>query len=75
MGLVQEVVPNELLLSRAFDFARIIASNSPVGIKAALASVRLAREKGPKAALAVLPSGVARLTWTVDFREGLVAFQ
>ncbi|MND31506.1 Long-chain-fatty-acid--CoA ligase [compost metagenome] len=74
MGLVQEVVPQSQLMTRAFEFARLIAQNSPSGVKAALASVRLAREKGPEAALATLLSEVARLTGAEDFKEGAAAF-
>jgi len=74
MGLVQEVVPQSQLMTRAFECARLIAQNSPSGINAALASVRLAREKGPEAALAILLSEVARLTGAADFKEGAAAF-
>ncbi len=75
MGLVQNVVAVNQLLPRAFEFARMIASNSPVGVKAALASIRLARKKGTEAALARLPAEVTRLIATADFKEGVVAFQ
>lgn len=75
LGLVQEVVAENQLLTRAFEFARMIAQHSPSGIKAALASVRLAREQGPDAALASLPGEIARLTGTADFKEGVSAFQ
>ena len=74
MGLVQEVVPAEDVFKHAMEIAQRIARNSPLGVVAALASVRKMREEGPRAALADLPAEVIRLTSSEDFKEGVQAF-
>lgn len=74
MGLVQEIVAPERLAGRALELAALIAGHSPLGVMATLASVRVARERGPRAALDLLPAEIVRLTGTADFREGVRAF-
>ena len=50
LGLVQEVVAKELVLTRAIEIAETIAAQAPLGVMATLRSARLAALRGPAAA-------------------------
>jgi len=74
LGLVQEVAPPGEQLSRALAIARSVARCSPVGVRATLASARLARMRGECEAFArMLPELQVALD-SPDAVEGLNAF-
>jgi enoyl-CoA hydratase/carnithine racemase len=74
LGLVQEMTPHGQQLDRALAIATTIARQSPVGVRATLASARLARAEGERVAFArMLPELQAALA-SDDAIEGLNAF-
>lgn len=74
MGLVQEVVPAGSAYDRTLTLAGHIAQQAPLGVQAALASARLAREAGEQAAIARLLPDLMPIMQSADVREGLAAF-
>ncbi len=74
IGLVQEVAPREGLLDRAIAIGARIAAQAPLGVRATLASARLARRDGEQAAARALRGDIVRLMSTEDAREGLQSF-
>ncbi|PWT71418.1 MAG: enoyl-CoA hydratase [Proteobacteria bacterium] len=74
IGLVQEVVPVGAHYQRALELAQVIARQSPVGVQATLASARLARRDGSRAAQARLMTNLQTAIASDDAVEGLNAF-
>ncbi|HEX3344518.1 MAG TPA: crotonase/enoyl-CoA hydratase family protein [Polyangiaceae bacterium] len=74
IGLVQEALARELLLDRATAIAETIARQAPLGVRATLASARLAQREGEGAAARALRGEIRRLMATDDAREGLQSF-
>jgi enoyl-CoA hydratase len=74
LGLVQEVAPAGEQLERAIDIATTIARQSPVGVRATLASARLARQDGERVAFARMLIDLQAAMATDDAVEGLNAF-
>jgi enoyl-CoA hydratase len=74
VGLVQELAARGQQLERALAIAETIARQSPVGIRATLASARLAREKGASAAFARMLPDLQQAVASDDAIEGLNAF-
>jgi enoyl-CoA hydratase/carnithine racemase len=74
VGLVQEVVPAGSQLSRALEIAETISRQSPVGVQATLASARLARAEGERAAIARFLPDMQQAIASDDAVEGLAAF-
>ena len=74
IGLVQEVVSSDALLARAVTLAETIAAQAPLGVRATIASARLAEQHGPEAAAKALRAEVGKLMATDDAREGLQSF-
>jgi len=74
IGLVQEVTPEGQHLERAIALAETIAAQAPLGVQATLASARIARDQGPHAAAAALPSQTVALFKTKDAQEGVSSF-
>lgn len=74
VGLIQEVAPAGGQLERALAIANTIARQSPVGIRATLASSRLARERGSAAAFARMMPDMQAAIASDDAIEGLNAF-
>ncbi len=74
LGLVQEVVPVGQQLERAVALAQTIAAQAPLGVRATLASARLAAEQGPEAAAAALLPELRGLMASADAQEGLRSF-
>ena len=74
LGLVQEVVPPGAQLERAVAIAQTIAKQSPVGVQATLASARLARREGERAAFARMLPDLQQAIASDDAIEGLNAF-
>jgi enoyl-CoA hydratase/carnithine racemase len=74
IGLVQQVVPAGTQLQHALALAAIIARQSPVGVQASLASARLARAEGARAAFARMLPDLQQVMASDDAVEGLKAF-
>ena len=74
LGLVQELAPTGEHLERAVALAQTIARQSPVGIRATLASARLARERGAQEAFARMMPDMQTAVASDDAIEGLNAF-
>jgi enoyl-CoA hydratase/carnithine racemase len=74
IGLVQEVTTREALLDRATAIAERIAAQAPLGVRATLASARLAQRDGEQVAGRALRSEIVRLMASDDAREGLQSF-
>lgn len=73
-GLIQEPAPVGQQLERALAIARTVARQSPAGIRATLASARLARAQGERAALARMMADMQVAVAGPDAIEGLQAF-
>src|SRR5512145_35664 len=74
IGLVQEVAAPGAQLERALVIAQTIARQSPTGVRATLASARLAREQGELAAFARMLADMQTAVAGKDAIEGLNAF-
>lgn len=74
MGFVQHLVEPGQQFETALSIAERIASAAPLGVQAALASSRLARREGPRAALEALMPALPALMQTEDMREAVLAF-
>jgi enoyl-CoA hydratase/carnithine racemase len=74
VGLVQELAPDGQHLDRALTIARTIARQSPVGVRATLASARMARAQGERAAFAHMLPDLQTALASDDAIEGLNAF-
>jgi enoyl-CoA hydratase len=74
MGLVQEVVPAGQQLERAIALAETVAAQAPLGVRATLASARLAISDGEQAALARLAPDLVPILASDDAREGVQSF-
>ncbi|MBY4573380.1 enoyl-CoA hydratase [Gordonia paraffinivorans] len=76
IGLVNRVVPSEDLLAEALEMARLIATNSPGGVRMSKRAIQRNAEIGSyEAALELENRGQALLTRTEDMPEALAAFQ
>ncbi len=73
-GMVQETAPPDEILDRARMLAQRIARQSPVGIRATLASARLARDGGDAAAYGPMMQQMQACVASDDAIEGLNAF-
>ncbi len=74
LGLVQQVVEPGGAYDAAFALAEAIARQAPLGVRATLASAKLAEERGPEAAAAALLGQARALMGSDDAREGLASF-
>jgi enoyl-CoA hydratase/carnithine racemase len=74
IGLVQEVVPPGRQLERAVELAEAIAAQAPLGVRATLASARLALTDGEAEALRRLAPDLRSILQSEDAREGLQSF-
>lgn len=75
MGFVQALTENGEQFEHALKIARTIAKAAPLGVQAALASSRLARIQGDKAALQALMPGLPAMMQTEDMHEAIAAFK
>lgn len=76
IGLVNQVVPSEQLLDEALTMARLIARNSPGGVRMSKRAIQRNTEIGSyEAALELENRGQALLTRTDDMPEALAAFK
>jgi enoyl-CoA hydratase len=74
IGLVDEVVPAELLMERATELARLIAGMPPLAVAAAIDAVGRGADLPLDEALALEATIFGRLCGTEDKREGTQAF-
>ncbi|MCP5425749.1 MAG: crotonase/enoyl-CoA hydratase family protein [Gammaproteobacteria bacterium] len=74
IGLVQEVVEHGKQFERALAIAETVAKQSPLGVQASLASARIARIDGDKAAFARLLPDLMPIMKSDDAQEGVQAF-
>jgi enoyl-CoA hydratase len=74
MGLVQEVVAPGQQLERAVALAEEIAAQAPLGVRATLASARLAMEHGEAEAARRLLPDLQPILASEDAQEGLASF-
>jgi enoyl-CoA hydratase/carnithine racemase len=74
LGLVQELAPAGEQLARALAIAASVARCSPVGVRATLASARLARSHGEREAFARMLPDLQIALASPDAVEGLNAF-
>lgn len=74
IGLVQEVVPDGMALTRAHELAADIAANAPLAVQATKANARLALEEGNQAAIEALGAMHRGLAVSEDFAEGVASF-
>mgnify|MGYP000844151451 FL=1 len=73
VGLVQEVVEPGQQLARAIEIAERIAAQAPLGVRATLASSRLAIDDERRAAEQLLPDLIP-IMQSEDAREGVASF-
>jgi enoyl-CoA hydratase len=74
IGLVDEVVPADRLLTRGGELARTMVAAAPLAVAGCLKAVQRGGELGIEAALAVEAEIFGRLCGTVDKAEGTSAF-
>ncbi len=74
MGFVQHLTEPGQQFDVALAIAERIASAAPLGVQAALASSRLARREGSRAALEALMPALPAMMQTEDMREAVLAF-
>ena len=74
MGFVQHLVEPGQQLDMALAIAEKIAAAAPLGVQASLASSRMARRDGPRAALEALLPTLPAMMDTEDMREAVLAF-
>ena len=74
IGLVQEVVEPGQQLARAEELAQTVAQQAPLGVRATLASARLAITRGEEEAIRRLAPDLAPILQSEDAQEGLQSF-
>ncbi len=74
IGLVAEVVPHGQQVERAIALAEVVAAQSPLGVRATLASARAALSPTEDVAAAELLPHLAPLLSSDDAREGVQSF-
>jgi len=74
IGLVQEVVEPGQQLARAKELAQTIADQAPLGVRATLASARLALTAGEEEAIRRLAPDLAPIMQSEDVKEGVRSF-
>lgn len=74
MGLVQEVVAPGQQVARALSIAQVIAEQAPLGVRATLASARMALTSGEEEAAQRLLPDLIPIMQSEDAREGVQSF-
>ena len=74
IGMVQEVTPVGQQVDRAMEIARIIASNSPLGIQVTKEAGLKFIEAGERAAIDIIPEIRGRVLDSEDAKEGIQSF-
>jgi len=74
IGFVQEVVEDGEQVSHAATIAEIISDQAPLGVRATLASARLAAREGDEAAAKRLMPDLVPIMKSEDVKEGVQSF-
>jgi enoyl-CoA hydratase/carnithine racemase len=74
LGLVQEVTEPGRQFDRALEIAENVSRQAPLGVQASLASARLARAEGERAAIARLLPDLMPIMKSEDAAEGIRSF-
>jgi enoyl-CoA hydratase/carnithine racemase len=74
IGLVQEVVNREDMMERAIALAEVIAAQAPLGVRATIASARLAFTDGEEEAARRLLPDLQPILASEDASEGVASF-
>ncbi len=74
IGLVQEVVEPEQLLTRAAELAQVVSTQAPLGVRATLKSARLAIDEGEEAAIQQFLPALQEIMHSEDLKEGVLSF-
>lgn len=74
MGLIQELTPVGQQFDRAFEIARRVAAQAPLGVQATLKSSRLSLDAGERAAIEKLLPDLIPIMNSEDAREGVQSF-
>lgn len=74
IGLVQEVVGADQLLSRAVALAEVVAAQAPMGVRATIASARATYVDGEREAVKRLLPDLTPILASDDAREGVQSF-
>ncbi len=74
IGLVQEVTPHGEQLGKAIEIAETIARQAPLGVRATIASARIAQNEGFASAVEALTPQILELFGTEDAKEGVASF-
>lgn len=75
IGLIQEVVEQTKLRERALELAQKIAEQSPLAVRATLASAHLSLKEGLAAAAQQLFPELKKILKSADAAEGILSFQ
>jgi methylglutaconyl-CoA hydratase len=73
-GLVNEVIPDDFLMQRASDIARMLLENSPSSVRLTKKLINGFLSKTLDEQMAQAIEDNARIRTTADFREGITAF-
>ena len=73
-GMVSAVYPPEELIDRAFELAKVISANAPIGIRSAKKSMSLGLQQDINSAVEIEGQYFGMLFATKDKQEGLSAF-
>ncbi len=74
IGLVQEVVEPEHLLTRAKELAQVVAAQAPLAVRATLKSARLSIDEGEGAAIQQFIPDLQQIMQSEDIKEGILSF-
>src|SRR5438105_4541717 len=74
IGLVQEVVEPGEQLTRATELAQTVAAQAPLGVRATLASARLAMSEGEEVAIGQFLPELQAIMQSEDVKEGVQSF-
>ncbi|MCP3924673.1 MAG: crotonase/enoyl-CoA hydratase family protein [Desulfobacterales bacterium] len=74
VGLVQELTKPGSQKDKAMEIATTISKMAPLGVQATLASARLTKSKGDKAAIERLLPDLLPIMKSEDFKEGIQSF-
>jgi len=75
IGLIQEIVEQAALRERAMELAQKIAEQSPLAVRATLASAYKTRSNGPAIAATLLYPELVKILDSEDAAEGIKSFQ
>jgi enoyl-CoA hydratase len=74
IGMIQEVVDDGQVLSRALELATTVAEQAPLGVQATLTSSRCMEKEGEEKAIARLFPDIQPILKSKDVQEGVASF-